>query len=68
MLKHEDNERVTRVSKGTPMGDLFRSYWQPALLSEELPEPDGPPVRVRLLGENLLAFRDTEGNVVPSGR
>ncbi len=63
MLKHEDNERVTRVSKGTPMGDLFRRYWQPAILSGELPEKDGPPVRVRLLGENLLAFRDTDGEV-----
>jgi phenylpropionate dioxygenase-like ring-hydroxylating dioxygenase large terminal subunit len=63
MLKHEDNERLTRVGPGTPAGELFRRYWQPALLSEELPEADGAPVRVRLLGEDLLAFRDSDGRV-----
>jgi phthalate 4,5-dioxygenase oxygenase subunit len=63
MLKAEDNERVTRVGRGTPMGELFRRYWIPAALSEELPEKDGDPVRVRLLGEDLLAFRDTDGLV-----
>ena len=45
------------------MGNLLRRYWQPALLSEELPSADGPPVRVRLLGEDLVAFRDTNGAV-----
>ncbi len=63
MLKPEDNDRVTRVGRGQPAGELFRRYWQPALLSEELPEPDGAPVRVRLLGEDLIAFRDTLGRV-----
>ena len=63
MLKHEDNERLVRVGRGTPAGELFRRYWQPALLSAELPEPDGAPVRVRLLGEDLLAFRDSSGRV-----
>jgi len=63
MLKPEDNERITRVGPGTPGGELFRRYWQPALLSEELPERDGAPVRVRLLGEDLIAFRDSEGQV-----
>lgn len=63
MLKPEDNERLTRVGPGTPAGTLFRRYWQPALLSSELPEADGAPVRVRLLGEDLLAFRDSEGAV-----
>lgn len=63
MLKPEDNERVTRVGKGTPMGELFRRYWIPALLCEELRENDGAPVRVRLLGEDLIAYRDTEGHV-----
>jgi phthalate 4,5-dioxygenase len=43
------------------MGDLFPRYWMPALLAEELPEPDCPPVRVKLLSERLLAFRDSEG-------
>jgi phthalate 4,5-dioxygenase oxygenase subunit len=63
MLKPQDNERVTRVGPGTPMGSVMRQYWLPALLSEELPENDGAPLRVRLLGEDLIAFRDTEGNV-----
>ena len=45
------------------MGEMFRRYWIPALLSEEIAEPDGPPVRVRLLGEDLVAFRNTEGRV-----
>jgi phthalate 4,5-dioxygenase len=63
MLKPEENERLVRVGPGTPGGALFRRYWQPALLSEELPEPDCPPVRVRLLGEDLVAFRATDGSV-----
>ncbi|HXQ49840.1 MAG TPA: Rieske 2Fe-2S domain-containing protein [Stellaceae bacterium] len=63
MLSHHDNERLVRVAAGTPMGELLRRYWQPAALSSELPEPDSAPVRVRLLGENLLAFRDTTGRV-----
>ena len=63
MLTHEENELVTRVGPGTPMGDVMRRYWVPALLSWELAEPDCPPVRVRLLGEDLVAFRDTEGRV-----
>lgn len=63
MLKKEDNERLTRVGPGTPGGELFRRYWMPAALSEELPEKDGAPLRVRLLGEDLIAFRDSEGNV-----
>jgi phthalate 4,5-dioxygenase len=63
VLKPEQNERIARVGEGTPMGNLMRRYWQPAVLSEELPENDGPPVRVRLLGEDLIAFRDTSGKV-----
>ena len=62
MLTREDNELVTRVGPGTPMGKLMRRYWMPALLSSEL-ERDGAPVRVRLLGERLIAFRDTEGRI-----
>jgi phthalate 4,5-dioxygenase len=45
------------------MGDLLRRYWTPALLIDEIPEPDSPPVRVRLLGEDLVAFRDSSGKV-----
>jgi phthalate 4,5-dioxygenase len=63
MLKPADNERMTRVGPGTPMGNLLRRYWQPALLSAELGGPDSAPVRVRMLGEDLVAFRDTEGKV-----
>ncbi len=63
MLTKEDNERVTRVGPGTQMGALMRRYWVPALLSSEIGEPDSPPVRVSLLGERLVAFRDSEGRV-----
>jgi len=63
MLPREDNELITRVGLGTPMGDTMRRYWVPALLSSEIAEPDCAPVRVRLLGEDLVAFRDTEGRI-----
>lgn len=63
MLSVEDNEAITRVGPGTLMGNLLRRYWTPACLSAEIPEADSPPVRVRLLGENLVAFRDTGGSV-----
>ena len=63
MLTREENELVTRISAGTPMGETMRRYWIPALLARELPEPDCAPVRVKLLGEELVAFRDTEGRV-----
>src|SRR3954468_13444575 len=63
MLSAQDNELLTRVGPGTPMGELLRRYWTPALLVSEAPTPDGDPVRVRLLGENLVAFRDTNGRV-----
>ena len=63
MLSTEDNELLCRVGPGTRMGNLLRRYWMPALLSEEIPEPDSPPVRVKLLGEEMVAFRDTDGKV-----
>ncbi|HYM17903.1 MAG TPA: Rieske 2Fe-2S domain-containing protein [Micropepsaceae bacterium] len=63
MLVKEQNDLVTQTGPGTPMGQLFRSYWIPALLSTELPEPDCPPVRVELLSEKLVAFRDTQGRL-----
>jgi phenylpropionate dioxygenase-like ring-hydroxylating dioxygenase large terminal subunit len=63
MLSQEDNELVTRVGPDTPMGNLMRQYWVPALLASELPAPDGDPLRVMLLGEKLIAFRDTNGSV-----
>jgi phenylpropionate dioxygenase-like ring-hydroxylating dioxygenase large terminal subunit len=61
MLKKELNDLLTQTGPGTPMGQMFRSYWIPALLAEELPENDCPPVRVKLLSERLVAFRDTDG-------
>src|ERR671939_841225 len=63
MLSKTDNETVCRVGPGTPMGQLMRQYWVPALLSSELPGPDSDPVRVMLLGEKLIAFRDSNGQV-----
>ena len=61
MLRREQNDLLTQTGPGTPGGALFRSYWIPALLAEELPENECPPVRVKLLSERLLAFRDTQG-------
>ncbi len=61
MLRKEQNDLLTQTGPDTPMGRMFRSYWIPALLAEELPENDCPPVRVKLLSERLLAFRDTNG-------
>ena len=63
MLSREDNELVTRIGPGTPMGNFMRQYWVPAMLASELPAPDADPVRVLLLGEKLIAFRDTNGRV-----
>ncbi len=63
MLTKEENELVSRVGPSTPMGELMRRYWVPALLSRELPAPDCDPVRVVLLGEKLIAFRDSNGQV-----
>ncbi len=63
MLTHADNERLCRVGPETPMGRVMRRYWQPAALSSELPERDGPPIRVRILGEDLIAFRQTNGEI-----
>jgi len=63
MLSREDNELLTQTDRDTPVGELFRRYWIPALLSEELAELDGTQVRVKLLGEDLIAFRDTDGRV-----
>jgi phthalate 4,5-dioxygenase len=63
MLSAQDNDFLCRVGPGTPMGELFRQYWLPAVRSDELPEPDCPPVRVMLLGEKLIAYRASSGEV-----
>jgi len=59
----EQNETLVQTGPGTPMGDLFRRYWLPVLLADELAEADGEPVKTKILGESLLAFRDSEGKI-----
>jgi phthalate 4,5-dioxygenase oxygenase subunit len=61
MLKKEQNDLLTQTGPDKPMGQFFRRYWIPALLAEELPHAECPPVRVKLLSERLLAWRDTQG-------
>ena len=63
MLSREENEILTRVEADAPMGRLMRAHWLPACLSEEVSSADGPPVRVRLLGEDLVAFRASDGRL-----
>jgi phthalate 4,5-dioxygenase oxygenase subunit len=63
MLSREDNELLVRVGPGTAMGNLFRRFWTPVMLASELGGPDSAPVRVDILGENLVAFRDTGGTI-----
>ena len=63
MLNAEENRLITQVGPGTPMGNLFRRYWLPAMLSTELPEPDSAPVKLRLLGEDLVAFKTSSGRI-----
>jgi phthalate 4,5-dioxygenase len=63
MLTQEENDQITKIGRGTPMGTLMREYWVPAMLSSELPTPDSDPVRVMLLGEQLIAFRETSGQI-----
>src|SRR4051794_24120371 len=63
MLTREENEALCRVGPGTLMGNLMREYWVPALLSSEVPAPDSDPLRVLILSEQLIAFRDTNGQV-----
>ena len=62
-MRAEENEILTRVGAGTPMGELFRRFWLPAVLSAEVAESGGVPVRIRVLGEDLLAFRDSSGRL-----
>jgi phthalate 4,5-dioxygenase len=63
MLTAEENEALCRVGPGTPMGNVLRMYWTPAFQAADLPAPDCPPVRVTLLGENFVAFRDSAGRL-----
>jgi phthalate 4,5-dioxygenase oxygenase subunit len=68
MLKAEENEILTRVGPGTLMGELLRCYWTPACLTAEIPDPGGAPARVRLLGENLVVYRDSSGKATGAAR
>jgi phthalate 4,5-dioxygenase oxygenase subunit len=61
MLRHEENMALTQVGPETPMGKFMRRYWIPAAKLEQIVEPGGAPVRVKLLGESLVAFRDPAG-------
>lgn len=63
MLNRQDNELICRVGPGTPMGNMMRRYWHPVCTSAQLAKPDAPPLRVRLLGEDYVAFRDSQGKV-----
>jgi phthalate 4,5-dioxygenase oxygenase subunit len=63
MLTRAENDRLCRVGPDAPMGRMMRRYWIPACLSEEVAEKDGTPIRVRVLGENFVAFRDSAGTV-----
>jgi len=62
-VTREENEYLTRVGPGTPMGNLLRRFWMPVLLEHEVPGPNEPPVRVRVVGENFLVWRDAKGEL-----
>lgn len=68
MFTAEENALLTETGPGTPMGRFFRRFWFPATLSERLPEAGGDPLELTLLGEELVAFRGTDGNVSILGR
>ena len=63
MMTPEENDLLCRVEGAAPMGRLMRQHWQAVCLSEEVGEPDGAPVKARVLGEDLVVFRDSEGSV-----
>src|SRR5258708_4676425 len=63
MLTAQENDLLCRVEGAAPMGQIFRRHWIPACMIEEVAEPDGTPVHVRILGEDLVVFRDSEGRV-----
>ena len=63
MLTAAENETLTQTGSESPMGAVFRRYWTPALLARELPEPNSGPLRLKLLGEDFIAFRDSDGEI-----
>jgi phenylpropionate dioxygenase-like ring-hydroxylating dioxygenase large terminal subunit len=62
MINAEENQELSRVGRGTLMGEFFRQFWLPVCLSSEV-KADGDPLRLMILGEKLVAFRDTEGRI-----
>jgi hypothetical protein len=62
-MNQSENQLLTRVGPETPMGNFLRQYWIPVLQSADSPENDGAPLRMRLLCENLVAFRNTDGQI-----
>ena len=63
MLTSEENDLLCRVENDAPMGQLMRRHWVPVCMSEEVAEPDGAPVRLRILGREYVAFRDSDGRL-----
>jgi len=63
MISAEENERLTRTGRDTPMGRMMRRFWLPVCSAHQVAEPDGAPLRTQLLGEYLVVFRDTEGKI-----
>ena len=63
MLSSQDNQLITDTNPGTPMGDVFRRFWLPVALADELPGRDCEPVRVKVMNEDLIAFRDSDNRV-----
>ena len=63
MITREENDLLCLVEGDTAMGGIMRNHWMPACMSEEVAAPDGKPARVRLLGEDMVVFRDTEGRL-----
>ncbi len=66
MMTQEENDLLTQTDRGTPMGELMRRYWQPVALSEELPE-GGAPIPVKIMGEELVLYRDEQGKAGIAG-
>lgn len=63
LSKTQQQDLVCRVSGDTVLNRMFRRYWWPAALLEEVAEPDGAPLRVQILGERMVCFRDSSGKL-----
>ena len=63
MLTQQENDLLTQTGAKSAMGQYFRRFWQPVALAEELHDPDCAPLRLKVMGEDLVAFRDTKGRL-----